>query len=391
MKVNSYYYRDTWAEVRLDRIYKNVQVIKNQLAEDVKLIAVVKANGYGHGDAEIARVALDAGANFLAVAILDEAIALRLKGITAPILVIGAIRPTDAAVAVKYNISVTVFHNDWLMEAEKEIPRDSSLSIHIKWDSGMGRLGYRNTNEIKKAEEIINKSSAFVFEGIFTHFATADELDATFFNQQLESFQEMLMVLSEKPPIIHAGNSAVSFRYKEAWFNAVRLGVTMYGLSPSPEIKGQLPKGIEAAFSLHSKITYVKKLEKGKSIGYGATYVTESEEWVATIPIGYADGWLRKLQGQEVLVDGIRVPIVGRICMDQCMIKLPSYYPVGTEVVLIGESGGQSISVDEIAVKLDTINYEVVCMITNRVPRVYNQENNFCLVRNDILNFDGCE
>ena len=195
----------------------------------------------------------------------------------------------------------------------------------------------------------------------------------------------MLSSLKKLPEIVHASNSASALRFTEPLFNAIRYGISMYGLSPSPEIKPILPYALKEAFSLKTKIVCVKKLSRGDCVSYGATYTAQGDEWIATLPIGYADGWIRKLQGQEVIVAGEKA-IVGRICMDQCMIKLSKPLPIGTEVILIGESQGLSISVDDIATKLDTINYEIPCMIASRVPRVYIEKNQVSHVRNPLLN-----
>lgn len=383
--MKSVFYRDTWAEINLDAIRENVIAMRSFLHEDTKLCAVVKANGYGHGDIEVASAALEAGADFLAVAFLDEALVLREKGIEVPILVLGAIRSQDAALAARYNISVTVFRKDWLMEASNFLAEGDRLTIHIKCDTGMGRLGFRNEEELKDAEDFIKGNNSFLLEGIYTHFATADELEYSYVEKQLKAFEKMLQTLTIKPPLIHSSNSAASMRYNASWFNAVRMGISMYGLSPSVEMKGEIPFPLQEAFSLHTKIVNVKKVAAGESISYGATYTTQEEEWIATLPIGYADGWIRKLQGQDVLINGERMPIVGRICMDQCMVRLTKHYPVGTPVVLIGKSGENTVTADEIAEKLETINYEVVCMISNRVPRVFVKNGNVQSVRNAIL------
>jgi len=383
--VNTAFYRDTWAEINLDYIYDNVLAMKQHIKEGVKLCAVVKANGYGHGAFEVAQTALEAGADLLAVAFLDEAISLRKKGIVAPILILGAIRACDAGLAAKYQLSVTVFNNEWLHEACGYIPESVTLSVHMKCDTGMGRLGFKDLGQIKKAEQFINESAAFMFEGIYTHFATADELETAYYERQFATFCNFLEYLSSVPPIIHCSNSASSLRFEKAWFNGVRMGISMYGLSPSPEIKGILPFPLKEAFTLHTKIVNVKKMEAGQSVSYGAKYKTEEEEWIATLPIGYADGWIRKLSGQDVLIDGIRMPIVGRVCMDQCMVKLPKYYPIGTPVTLIGSDGNDSISVDEIAKRLETINYEVVCSISARVPRVYIRDGEITTISNPLL------
>lgn len=379
------FYRDTWAEINLDHIYYNVQSLKHILPENTILFAVVKANGYGHGDVQIARAALSAGASYLAVAFIDEAIALRKKGIVAPILVLGASRPEDISLAAEFDITLTVFQHEWLLQVRKNVQLSNRVKVHLKLDTGMGRIGVRSKQELKEAEALIIENPNLIFEGIYTHFATADELDLTYYEQQLASFKEMLEVLQHRPEIVHCSNSASSLRFPENHFNGVRMGIAMYGLTPSFEIESELPFQLREAFSLHSKLIHVKKIHMGEKVSYGATYTAQGDEWIGTLPIGYADGWIRKLQGQEVLVDGKRTPNVGRICMDQMMIKLPSGLPPGTVVTLIGEQGKESISVNEIARKLDTINYEVTCMISNRIPRVYKQGGQIVETVNNLL------
>lgn len=380
------FHRDTWAEVNLDNVYDNVASMKKMLPPEVKMFAVVKANAYGHGDYEVAHTALKAGANFLAVAFLDEALALRKKGITAPILVLGASKPECAEIAAEANICLTVFSIEWLEQAKKYVKNNRNLHVHVKIDSGMGRIGFRSKEELIKLDHWFEKEDSFSFKGVFTHFATADQLDLTYFHKQLDTFKDMLTSLKKLPEIVHAANSATALRFSDTLFNAIRFGISMYGLSPSPEIKPILPYDLKEVLSLKTKIVHVKKLSRGDSVSYGATFTAQEDVWIATLPIGYADGWIRKLQGQKVIVAGEKVPIVGRICMDQCMIKLSKPLPIGTEVTLIGESHGMSISVDEIATKLDTINYEVPCMITSRVPRVYIENHQVSHIRNPLLN-----
>lgn len=379
------FYRDTWAEVNLDYIYENIASMKKILPIEVKMFAVVKANAYGHGDYEVAKTALDAGVEFLAVAFLDEALALRAQGITAPILVLGASKPESAGVAAAARVTLTVFSIEWLEQAKKYLNNEDHLDVHVKVDSGMGRLGVRNQEELLKLEKWLAAAPQFTFAGVFTHFATADQLETTYFEKQFATFKEMVYALKQRPDIVHAANSATALLCREPLFNAVRFGISMYGLSPSPEIEPVLPYELKEAFSLKTKIVHIKQVSRGDSISYGATYTAQENEWIATLPIGYADGWIRKLQGQEVIVAGEKAPIVGRICMDQCMIKLAKPLPIGTEVVLIGESRGLSISVDDIATKLDTINYEVPCMITQRVPRVFIKGNQVSHIRNPLL------
>lgn len=385
MTEQGFFYRDTWAEVDLDCISENVASVKKLLPPEVAIIAVVKANAYGHGDVQVAEAALDAGAVYLAVAFMDEAIALRNKGVKAPILVLGATRPEDVQVAINHDITITVFQEEWLQAAQGHLIADRELSIHIKLDTGMGRIGIRSKEELAAIEKMISEDPRLVLEGVFTHFATADELDQSYFQKQLVFFEEMLAVLKERPRYIHSSNSAAALRFPKAYFNGVRLGIAMYGLTPSLEMEQEIPFPLKEAFSLHSRLVHVKKLNKGEKVSYGATYEVEKEQWIGTIPIGYADGWIRRLQGQEVLVEGERVPIVGRICMDQCMVRLPHHVPVGTTVTLIGSQLEGAILVNEIAKSLDTINYEVPCMISSRVPRLYRKGGQIVELKNYLL------
>ncbi|KMY52170.1 alanine racemase [Peribacillus loiseleuriae] len=379
------FYRDTWAEVNLDNIYENIINLRKHLSSQTKLFAVVKANAYGHGDVDVAKTALYAGADYLAVAFLDEALALRKKGILAPILVLGVTRPESVKIASEERITLTIFQDDWIQQAKSYLQGEDVLYVHVKCDSGMGRLGVRNRMELEAIEGSLLEDSRFVFEGIYTHFSTADSLNENYYHKQLGVFQEMLSWLKTKPQLIHASNSAASLRFPESTFNAVRMGIAMYGLTPSVEMKELLPFPLRPALSLKTRIVNVKELKKGESVSYGATYTAAGNEWIGTLPIGYADGWIRKLQGQEVLVNGEKAPIVGRICMDQCMIKLPENTPINTEVTLIGKDNGQEISVDEIAEQLETINYEITCMIASRIPRVYVKNGKITHVVNALL------
>ncbi|MED4225650.1 alanine racemase [Neobacillus cucumis] len=385
MVMQGSFYRDTWAEVDLDCIAENVAAVKKHLLEHVEIMAVVKANAYGHGDVEVAQTALSAGASYLAVAFMDEAIALRQKGIQAPILVLGATRPEDVQIAAKFKIALTVFQKEWLQEAQTHLAEGDKVPLHIKVDTGMGRIGVRSQEELSTVEQFILADPRFIFEGIFTHFATADELDIRYFQQQLALFEDLLKVLTKRPKYIHTSNSAAAIRFPNAYFNAVRLGIAMYGLTPSLAMEKEIPFPLKEAISLKTRLVHVKQLNKGDKVSYGATYEGKEGEWIGTLPIGYADGWIRKLQGQEVLVDGQRAPIVGRICMDQCMVRLPSNLPVGTIVTLMGGQGDQFISVNEVAAKLETINYEVPCMIANRVPRIYKKDGKIVEVKNGLL------
>lgn len=389
MEEHGYFYRDTWAEVDLDAISENIQAIKRILPEEVHFIAVVKANAYGHGAVQVAKTAIQSGASYLAVAFLDEALALRDKGVNAPILVLGASRPRDVKVAVQHEITLTAYQYEWLLEARDFLEENQTLKIHLKIDTGMGRIGIRDRKEAKAIEGFVKVDRRFSLEGVYTHFATADELDDSYLLEQYQKFQEMLMSFDEKPKLIHCSNSAAALRYPFALFNGVRIGIAMYGLSPSKEMEPLLPFSLKEAFSLHSRIVHVKRLEKGEKVSYGITYEAPCDEWIGTLPIGYADGWIRKLQGQEVIVEGKRAKIVGRICMDQCMIKLPHSVAIGTKVTLIGNQLNEFISSNEIAKKLETINYEVPCIISNRVPRIYLRTGKMVELQNPLLQNDS--
>ncbi len=389
VKEDQSFYRDTWVDVNLDAISENVKTIKGNLPEGVHVMAVVKANAYGHGAIEVATEALAAGATYLGVAILDEALALRQAGIKAPILVLGLVRPEDCQLAADNQIAVTVFQKDWLETASIYLDGKAQLHCHIKIDTGMGRIGLRTVEEIDNIVPIIKQTQNLVVEGLFTHLATADEVDMPYYEKQQTRFSWLVNVFEEKygteVPLKHCANSAAALRFGDRSYNLVRLGIAMYGLSPSPAIKPLLPVPLQEAFTLQSNITHIKKLPKGEGVSYGVTYETRRDEWIATVPIGYADGWIRANQSGDVLVNGERAPIVGRICMDQMMIRLQKPVKVGTTVTLIGENNGVLLSMDEVAERLGTINYEVPCVISYRVPRVIRKNGKIIKIYNKTL------
>ncbi|UTR13407.1 alanine racemase [Salipaludibacillus sp. LMS25] len=391
MKEDQSFYRDTWVEVNLDAISENVKAIKGNLPEGVHVMAVVKANAYGHGAVEVATEALAAGATYLGVAILDEALALRQAGIKAPILVLGLVRPADCQLAADNDIALTVFQKDWFQTAAAYLSGRTQLRCHIKMDTGMGRLGLRTVEEIDEIIPAIRQIPNLVVEGLFTHLATADEVDMPYFEKQQTRFSQLVKRFEKKYgaeiPLKHCANSAAALRFGDRSYNLVRLGIAMYGLSPSPAIKPLLPVPLHEAFTLQSNITHIKKLPKGEGVSYGVTYETTGAEWIATVPIGYADGWIRANQSGDVLVNGERAPIVGRICMDQMMILLQKPVKVGTTVTLIGNNNGEVLSMDEVAERLNTINYEIPCVISYRVPRVIKRNGKVVKVYNKTLSF----
>ncbi len=360
-------YRPTKAVINLEAIRKNLAAFQ-QRAGHAEVIAVVKADGYGHGAEEIARIAIESGVRLLAVATPDEAVSLRRAGIDQDILVMGAVPAAFIPVAQQEQITVTALSLEWIDTAQQTATPGQPLRVHLKVDTGMGRLGVQP----EEAEMAYAKLSSgpFSFDGIFTHFAAADDEDSTLFNRQAERMNEVLEQLPDGV-MIHLSNSAATLMHPSVACDAVRIGISLYGIAPSPYVGEHSPIALEPALSLETEIVHVKKVQPGATISYGATYRSEQEEWIATLPVGYADGMLRGLQGQEVLVRGERMPIVGRICMDQCMIRLNERLPVGEPVQLIGQQGDEVVLIDEWAEKLGTIPYEIPCILTKRVPRVY--------------------
>lgn len=369
---NKQNFRPTKALINLQAIQQNVRHLKTLLQPDVQIIAVVKANAYGHGDVEVAKSALEAGATMLAVATPEEALHLRRHFPAVEILLLGYSPIEFVPYAAEENITLTVFSKEWVEHVNSQYKLSKILKLHIKVDTGMGRIGVTNSEDLLQLYEEISKNDTLVIDGIFTHFATADEESNTYFMEQVNKFTTFLNLLPQKPPIVHAANTATAYMKDKLYqFNAVRFGISMYGLAPSNYVKLNCPVPLHPVFSLETELVAVKEIQAGQSIGYGNAFTATEQSYIGTIPIGYADGLLRQLSGQEVLIRGKRVPIIGRICMDQCMILLPNAYNIGEKVTLIGSQQDGVITIDEWAEKLDTINYEVPCMITSRVPRVF--------------------
>lgn len=374
------FYRNTWVEVDIDAINKNVKNIAMHSKKNIDLkciYAVVKANGYGHGDLEVSRAALNSGANALAVAFLDEALFLRKHFLDTPILVMGVVNPKDIEIAANNKIDISIHDYEWFKSAKEY--SGEMVNVHLMLDTGMNRLGFKNEIILKEVVEYLRSSKTFNALGAFTHFATADESDSKYFYRQLKIFQEKLKIIEPlNVELIHAPNSAATLRYaKEFKFlNSIRVGLAMYGLSPFEF--DDLPIELSQAFSLFSKVSEIKLVSEGEKVGYGATYLALKDEKIAIIPIGYADGWFRSLNHRNVKINGRFFPIVGRICMDQMMVKVSDNISVGDKVTLIDKE----LSVDDIAKNLDTINYEVVCMVSDRVPRVYYENGEIKSIRN---------
>ncbi|MGQ9682743.1 MAG: alanine racemase [Anaerolineae bacterium] len=366
--------RPTWVEVDLEAIGHNVRWLRGHLGPGVQLLAVLKADGYGHGAIKTARTALNNGATWLGVACLSEALSLREAGIEAPILVLGYTPPWQARETVAGAVTATVFSADTaraLHRAATELGRVAT--VHVKVDTGMGRLGLA-PEETLSFVRCLRDLSGIAVQGIFTHLANADGADQAYTDLQLNRFRSVLGELEHaglRPPLAHAANSAAALRRADAHLDMVRIGIALYGLSPSAEVP--CPPDLRPALSFKTQIAQVKPLPAGSPISYGCTYVTPCPSLIAVIPVGYADGFRRAPRHWgEVLVRGVRAPIVGRVCMDQTMIDVTHIPDVraGDEVVLIGRQGAEHITVDEVAERLGTINYEVVSEILARVPRV---------------------
>ena len=361
-------HRPTKALINLEVIRYNIQQMGAHIPKDTLKWAVVKANAYGHGAIAVARAIQDDVDGFC-VSNIDEAIELRQAGIAKKILILGVSEVESFSLAKDFDITLTVAGLEWienLLDTESDL---AGLTVHLKIDSGMGRIGFRSASEAEQAQAMLKNNGASV-EGIFTHFATADEESDSYFKQQLDCFKGILDDLQEVPELVHASNSATTLWHAETIFNAVRMGDSMYGLNPSGQVL-ELPYELKPALSLETAIVHVKTVETGACMGYGATYQADSEQVIATLPIGYADGWTRDMQNFSVLVDGQLCPIVGRVSMDQITIRLPKLYPLGTKVTLIGSDGDKEITATDVAVYRGTINYEVVCLLSDRIPREY--------------------
>jgi len=367
----------TWIEIDLDAIAQNVRNIKKLIGEKKELMAVVKGNAYGHDILEISSIVLKNGATRLAVARLEEGIFLRKTGISVPILVLGLTLEEQVELLVSYNITPTVCKYETIEKLSRfAVQEDKTVKVHIKVDTGMGRIGIFPNHVldfVKKVKVLKNLE----IEGIFTHFSVADEKDKDYTEAQFKKFTEVLTILEKegiKIPVKHVGNSATFLDFPHMWLDLVRPGISIYGLYPSTEVQKTVK--LIPAHSFKTRIIFLKDLPVGECIGYGRTYITTKRRTkVVSLPVGYADGYNRLLSNQgEVLVRGKRFPVIGRVCMDQTMIDVTNLpqVKVGDEVVLWGRQGQEEITVEEIADKIGTINYEIVHLPDKkRVPKLF--------------------
>lgn len=373
-------YSRVHAEIDLDAIIHNMDAMHANISENTKIMAVIKADGYGHGAVEIAEAIDNLPYVFgYAVATVEEGLILRNHGIEKPILILGYVFPEQYHDMIRARIRPTVFTSDMAERLSFMAGRlDVDCPIHFAIDTGMSRIGYQVTEAAADEMTRIASLPHIVVEGIFTHFARADEADKTSTYKQMELFQQMIGMLEErgvKIPIHHCSNSAAIVELPEANMDLVRAGITMYGLWPSPEVdKSRID--LKPALSLVTHVAYVKELAAGREISYGGTYTTTKNQLIATIPVGYADGYARTLSNKaDVLIHGQRAPICGRVCMDQFMVDVTHIPDVktGDKVTLIGKDGDEQITMEELGECADRFNYEFVCDLGKRIPRVYLQ------------------
>lgn len=369
----------SWAEINLDAVKNNMLEVRRITNPHAKILATVKANGYGNGSYMMAETFLENGADMLAVATLDEGIELREKGIDAPVLIFGTCMEDMLEELVNYDITPNIYSYDRAKKlSEIAVKKNKTVKIHIKLDTGMGRIGYvigeENTDAVN---EILNisKLKNIEIEGIFSHFSTSDETDREYTKLQFKRFMSVCEELRERGlriPLRHICNSAGVMMYPEMHLDMVRPGIILYGLYPSDEVDKSVINLIPV-MTLKSRITNIKEIGPDRGISYGKEYITtEPKTKIATVAIGYADGYLRGMAngGRVVVKNNVTVPITGRICMDQCMIDVTNVHniSIGDEVILIGQSG---FTMDDAAKCLNTINYEVSCGISRRIPRIY--------------------
>jgi alanine racemase len=378
-----------WAEIDLKAYARNIRKLRRVTHPGARLMAVVKADGYGHGAVEVAREALQNGAEFLGVARINEGIQLRKAGLAAPILIFGYTPPALADRLIEYDLAQTVYSFATAeILALRAQAKGKKINVHIKVDTGMGRLGLLPdslsavsavrdaTADPVREVESIERLPGLRIEGVFTHFATADSADKSYARRQLEIFMDFVNRLRRtglEPPLKHAANSAALIDLPESHLDMVRPGIATYGLYPSPEVNKNIVN-LKPVMALKSRIIHLKKVPAGFNVSYGITYRTPKPTTIATVPVGYADGFKRSLSSRgQMLVRGQRVPVIGRVCMDLTMLDVGDLRDVAMEeeVVIFGRQGDGSITADEIAAKLNTVNYEIVSTLTARVPRIY--------------------
>jgi alanine racemase len=366
--------RPAWAEVDLDAVAHNVAQLRRAVAP-AAVWSVVKADGYGHGAVAVSRAALGAGAAALAVALVEEAVALRRAGVDAPLLVLSEAPPHQHDDVVRWELRPVVYSPTGIDALAARAGPGRSVRVHLKVDTGMHRVGARPADAVALAEQVVD-APGLELEGVMTHLAVADEPDDPYTDQQLDAFDDVLRGLRAAgidPPLVHAANSAGGLAHPRARYSLVRAGIATYGIAPGPGVRAHAA-GLQSVLTLRARVSFVKRVAAGARISYGLRHQFERDATVATVPLGYADGVPRRLSsvGGEVLIGGRRRPITGVVTMDQLMVDCgDDAVAVGDEVVLLGVQGDERVTADEWAERLGTIAYEITCGIGARVPRVH--------------------
>lgn len=374
------HHRATHAEIDLQAFRHNFLNLRKYLGPETKIMAVVKADAYGHGAVPCARMAVDSGADYLGAGVIEEGIEFRENGLAAPILILGSIFPDEAEDLVRHDLATILCTLPLALALSNEAAKQNkTVSVHIKIDTGMNRLGVSPEKLPELLDQIRNLPNLKI-DAVSTHFASADEEDLSITRTQLEKFQKALTLLKKDGvPMVHCANSSALFKFPESRFDMVRPGLILYGTLPSPSLQSVLDREenlspFQPVMQWKSQIILVKPISKGQPVSYSGSFTTQRDSLIATLPIGYADGLHRNLSNKmEVLIRGKRVPQIGNICMDMTLIDVTDIPDVQAEdeVVLFGKQGDQMISVEEMAMKGGTIPYEILCNVGKRVPRVY--------------------
>lgn len=372
--------RPTWAEISIPALRYNFRKLRSHLGSAVSLMAVVKADAYGHGAVECARALEDEGAEWFGVALVEEGALLRRSGITRPIFCLGGFSPGQAAEVVRFRLTPAVFRHDLALEFDHAAREAGEIApLHVKVDTGIGRLGIA-VSDVASFVERLKELSHIRIDGLLTHLATADEIDNNYTSAQMLRYDQALEAMRQagcEPRWKHLANSAAIHAHTSSWGNLARAGASLYGLERDVFAPQPGPLGLRPVLSLHSRILFLKSVPAGTSLGYGRTFITQRESKIATLPIGYADG-LRRAHSNNgrVIVRGHFAPIVGRVSMDLTLVDVTEVPRIseGDEVVLIGSRDGLELRAEDLAEEIGTISYEIVCGITGRVPRVHQPD-----------------
>ncbi|PIE36165.1 alanine racemase [candidate division KSB3 bacterium] len=379
-------HRPVWAEINLDHVAHNLQEFRRILPSHTNVMAVVKADAYGHGAIEVAQAALQAGATDLAVALVEEGIVLRRHNITAPILLLGVSAPGTEDAVLQHDICPAIASLESAQRfSDRAQAAGKTIDFHVKLDTGMGRIGVR-PEQLAEFLEGLQQLSHLSMAGVFSHFSRAGERDKSYTHQQMQRFRDCLSMIQQAgftPAVKYLANSAGTINIPESHGKMVRLGISLYGLYPSDEVDRSTVR-LKPVMSWKTRVVHVKTVAPGEAISYNGMFVTQRPTVVATLPLGYADGFRRCLwiRDWHVLVQGQRAPIIGKICMDMCMIDVTDIagVAVNDEVVLLGTQGSETIQTDDMAAALNTINYEITSLVGKRVPRLYVKNNDLVAI-----------